>query len=220
MTVFIVPSLSSVPASTPHGHWLSWLENELDDDAQSIYPAQQEHPDLECWSNKIIQALAHTQRPAWIIANEEGCLAVAHASFSHAHLIAGAMLVMPPPYSHMASLFPEQHNLPNKSSSGLCARTLPFPSVVILRKDEKPSLAIEEQYWAKQWESKIVHIATHPTPESHKWVWGMEFFEHFRAHHESLDFLQAMRENIPSHLYSKKQYDGNAVDKYNSLVWH
>ncbi|MES2206404.1 MAG: alpha/beta hydrolase [Pseudomonadota bacterium] len=218
MTVLIVPNLYYTQASSPKEHWQSWLENTVED-ALSITHPQRKPLDLEGWSKEIIQTLEQAKKPTWIIANGEGCLAVAHASASHAYLIEGAMLVMPSPYSHINDL-PTPANYPLE----LCSQTLPFPSVVVLRKDEKQSLAAEQQHWAKQWESKIVHIApnhpTHPTPSSQTWPWALEFFEHFRAHHESLNFLQTMRKNTSSRLRSRKQYDENVMNKQHSFMVH
>ena len=218
MTVLIVPNHSYTQASSPKEHWQSWLENNVEN-AHSIVHPQRKHLDLESWSKEIIHTLEQNKQPTWIIANEEGCFAVAHASASHAHLIEGAMLVMPSLYSHSIDL-----SAPGHYPLERCSQTLPFPSVVVLRKDENPSLAAEQYHWAKQWESKIVHIApnhpTHPTPTSQTWPWALEFFDHFRAHHESLNFLQAMRKTTSSRLHSRKKYDENIMNKQQSFMVH
>lgn len=150
-TTLIIPGLQD---SGP-GHWQTWWQF-LDPNARRVEQRDWRKPDLARWSARIMEALARTHEPVWLVAHSFGCLAAVRAAAECPDRVAGALLVAPAD----PDCFGIEPRLP--------AERLPCPSILVASSND-PWMSFQRAvFWADRWGSRRVDLgrAGHINAES------------------------------------------------------
>jgi predicted alpha/beta hydrolase family esterase len=162
----IVPGLHGSGAA----HWQTWWQAVVPG-AQRVEQDDWETPDLEAWTDRLLQVVARQPRPVWLVAHSFGCLAVAHAISRNSRNIAGAFLV--------AAADPDRFDL----GESLSLNRLPVPTALVVSSND-PWLSEGKALWlGKRWGSELfpVGLAGHLNTAAGfgPWIEGLVLFRDF-----------------------------------------
>jgi predicted alpha/beta hydrolase family esterase len=124
--ILVIPGLGG---SGPD-HWQTRWEAKLST-ARRVEQEDWDHPNLEIWQGRIIEAVEASSRPVVLVAHSLGVLAVAHAAPILRGKVKGGFLVAPP---SMKSLADEVEAVDPAFSGAVGA--LSFPAVLVASRDD------------------------------------------------------------------------------------
>ncbi|MFZ2629922.1 MAG: alpha/beta fold hydrolase [Rugosibacter sp.] len=152
------------------GHWQSWWQAVIPG-TQRVRQDDWRTPDLDAWSERLLQSVARQPEAVWLVAHSFGCLAAVHAVSQCAHNIAGVFLV--------AAADPDRFGLVDR----LPLRALPVPTAQVVSSDDPWLLESKALWLAKRWGSEVFPIgaAGHVNTASGfgPWVEGLVLFRDF-----------------------------------------
>ncbi|GAB3575488.1 RBBP9/YdeN family alpha/beta hydrolase [Hymenobacter daeguensis] len=173
--VFIIPGLGS---SGP-GHWQTWLEG-IHPEFRRIEQREWDAPDRAEWVERIEQALVGEDLSRVVlVAHSLGCATVAHWAGQYGHRIKGALLVAPSDVetAHYAAF-------PTTGFAPMPLARLPFPSKLVMSRNDEWTTPARARQFADAWGSKLVDVgaAGHiNTASGHgPWPAGLELLRGWR----------------------------------------
>lgn len=140
-TTLIVPGLRG----SGDAHWQTWFEQELEN-VERVHQADWSQPDLELWSQQVINAIDASKGPVWLVAHSFGVLASVTAIQQRAKKVAGAMLVAPAD----PAKFGIEDRIPNKS--------IDVDSVVVASTNDPWLSPVNATLWADRWGSRLINL--------------------------------------------------------------
>jgi predicted alpha/beta hydrolase family esterase len=155
-------------------HWQTWWQAAVPG-VQRVEQDDWEAPDLDAWSDRLLQMVTRQNAPVWLVAHSFGCLAAVHAIAKQGaqvhRRIAGVFLV--------AAADPDRFGL----NELLPLERLPVPSALVVSSND-PWLTESKALWlAQRWGSEIfpVGAAGHINTASGfgPWIEGLVLFRDF-----------------------------------------
>ena len=172
---FIVPGLGN---SGPD-HWQTYFER-LNPDFTRIEQRSWDCPDRQEWVETLAQALeGEDLSQVVLIAHSLGCATVAHWAGQFGHRIKGALLVAPSDVetAHYAAF-------PTTGFGPMPLARLPFPSKVVMSRNDEWVTPVRARQFAEAWGSELVDIgaAGHINTASGHGAWpeGLELLRDWR----------------------------------------
>lgn len=166
----IIPGLHGSGAA----HWQSWWQATVPN-AQRVEQGDWSTPDIDTWSDRLLQALAQQSQPVWLVAHSFGCLAAVHAiskiGAGNKSNVAGAFLV--------AAADPDRFGLGER----LLLCKLPVPTALVVSCND-PWLSENKALWlGERWGAEVFPIG----PAGHvntaagfgPWIEGLVLFRDF-----------------------------------------
>ncbi|WP_210518204.1 RBBP9/YdeN family alpha/beta hydrolase [Hymenobacter terricola] len=147
--VFIVPGLGN---SGPD-HWQTYFER-MQPGFTRIEQRSWDSPDRAEWVETLAQALAGEDLSRVVlVAHSLGCATVAHWAAAYGHRIKGALLVAPSDVetAHYAAF-------PTTGFAPMPLARLPFPSTVVLSRNDEWVTPARAHQFAEAWGSELVDI--------------------------------------------------------------
>ena len=124
--IFIVPGLSGGTDDHWYSRWAAKLPT-----ARRVQQADWHNPNLEDWTERLVEMVREATRPVVLVAHSLGCIAIAHAAPEIAAKVAGAFLVAPPSREVMLSIAEV-----DPAFADVPRGPLPFPAVLIASRDD------------------------------------------------------------------------------------
>jgi predicted alpha/beta hydrolase family esterase len=170
--VLTVPGLDG---SGPE-HWQTLWEARIAR-ARRVEQVDWSHPKRDAWVAPLVRAVDTASRPVVIVAHSLGSFVVVHAARAIGARVAGAFLVCPPDIERpdLTPVAPDFLPLPTG--------VLPFPSIVVLSRDDPYATFERGESFARGWGAETVDVgrAGHVNVASGFGPWGegLVMFERF-----------------------------------------
>jgi predicted alpha/beta hydrolase family esterase len=173
--VFIMPGLGS---SGPE-HWQTWFER-TNPDFTRIEQREWDTPNRAEWVETLAQALAGEDLSRVVlVAHSLGCATIAHWAGQYGHRIKGALLVAP-----VDTETAEFAAFPTTGFSPLPLARLPFPSKLVMSRNDQWATPARVRQFAEAWGSELVDVgeAGHINVASGYGPWpaGLALLENWR----------------------------------------